>query len=344
MYIPVFGKTVAFTNFASIAVAIRTIMPFDKSSINRAANSRCFYGSCHLGFGTEYNAQINLDHPTFSPHFVNRSILQLWRWNPTSTFGTTGSACSRWRNFLPISLQDSPFVRSVFIRCNQIHDTTASSSLKILHKLLDIFRGAFARHNANDQTVLRIISHMIPVISLLTISRVIIAAVFFFLADKCPLLVELNLACSWGKTPLTHRGLPRHALQRPNHTALPYLGVRPQADWFCGLHSLRRCASKRRWLFPYQASFQITAYPFVRKTFACMCGNRASEYACFCRTNRRQLDFLRPVCRNQDIFYSGSRILKELPLFYLRNVICLWDKHLSLIRRYRQTRINFFNY
>jgi hypothetical protein len=36
--------------------------------------------------------------------------------------------------------------------------------------------------------------------------------------------------------------------------------------------------------------------------------------------------------------------LKELALFYLRNVNCIWDKHLSLIQRYRQTRINFFNY
>jgi hypothetical protein len=53
---------------------------------------------------------------------------------------------------------------------------------------------------------------------------------------------------------------------------------------------------------------------------------------------------LHHVCHNRDTFYSGNKILKELPLSYLRNVNCVWDKHLSLIRRYRQTDINFFNY
>ena len=77
MYVPVFGKTVAFTNLAGIALAIRTIMPFHESGIDPAADSLCFYGCCCLAFSVKDNTQINLDHPILSPRFVNRSILQL---------------------------------------------------------------------------------------------------------------------------------------------------------------------------------------------------------------------------------------------------------------------------
>jgi len=184
MYVPVFGKTVAFAYLTGIAVAICTIMPFHESGIDRIANRRCFYSGSHLGLTSEDHTQVNFDYPAFSSRFVNRSIFQLGRYYPPRAFRPAGFACTRWRDFLPISLQDSPFVRSILIRSNQIHDTTTSSSLKILHKLLDIFGGGFARHNANDQTVLRVISHMVPVISLATISRIIIPTVFFFPADK----------------------------------------------------------------------------------------------------------------------------------------------------------------
>jgi len=124
MYIPVFGKTVAFAYLAGIAVAIRTIMSFHESGIDRIASRRCFYSSSNLGLAAEDCRQINLDQPTFSSRFVNRSILQLWRDYPARTFRPAGLACTRRRDFLPISLQNSPFVRSIFIRSNQIHNAT----------------------------------------------------------------------------------------------------------------------------------------------------------------------------------------------------------------------------
>ena len=77
MYVPVFGKTVAFTNLAGIALAIRTIMPFHESGIDRAANSLCFYGCCRLGFSAKDNTLFFLDHPFLSARFVNRCIFHL---------------------------------------------------------------------------------------------------------------------------------------------------------------------------------------------------------------------------------------------------------------------------
>jgi len=76
MYVPVFRKTVTFTNLSSIAVAIGSIVSFDKSSVNHLANRRCLYRSFHFGFAAKDSPQINLYYSTFPAYLVNGGIFQ----------------------------------------------------------------------------------------------------------------------------------------------------------------------------------------------------------------------------------------------------------------------------
>ncbi len=65
MHIPVFGKTIAFANFSSIAIAISAVMPFYKRGVNRIAYRRGFYRSLNLGFAAKDCSQFNLNYPSF---------------------------------------------------------------------------------------------------------------------------------------------------------------------------------------------------------------------------------------------------------------------------------------
>ena len=320
MYVPVFGETVAFAYLAGIAVAIRTVMPFDESGINRFANCRCFYGRGHLDLGAKDNTQINFDYPALSPHFMNGGIFQtLWR-NTARTFRPATFACPLRLNLSPISLQNRPFIRLILIRCNQIHNTTISSFLKIKDQFLNVFRCTFARDNAYYQTVLWIISYMIPVIALLTVSRVMVITAFLLLAYKGPFLIELNLDGLWGKRQPVHREAPWRVRQPVVNNASLYFYLRRPDGLFCVLRSFQKYARAMRWLFSDQASYGTAVCLFVQKIASCMFGSTADGYGYFCRICRILSDYLRCVFRNQGIFYSDNKILKEPALSCLPNV------------------------
>ena len=325
MYVPVLRKAVTFTNLSSIAVAICTIVSFDKSSVNHLANRRCLYRSFHLGFAAKDDTQINLYHSTLPPYFVYSGIFQALCCNTPRTFGAASFARIWWRSFLAVGLQYGLFIRFILIGCHQIHNATTGSFLKIGQKFLNVFCCAFARYNADYQTMLRIISYMIPVVSLLTVSRLIVITVFFFLAHKSPFLVKLHLSGFGGKTPPTHREAPWHALRLPRHNVLPYLDVLAQDGWSYVRHNLLRYALTERPFFPQAVAARTAVCLFVRKIASCMFGSIAAGYGYFCRTSRTQSDYSRRVFQNPGIFYSDNRILKELALSCLQNVNCLWD-------------------
>jgi hypothetical protein len=332
MYVPVFRKTVTFSNFPGIAIAIGSIVPFDKSCVNHLANRRSLYRSLDLGFAAKYSSQINLNHSAFPACFVNNSIFQALAWNAARTFGTATFAGRPWRNFCSISLQNSLFIRFVLIRCNQIHNTTIGSFLKISHEFLNAFYRAFARYNADYQTMLRIISYMVPVISLLTVSRIIVVTMFFFLAYKGPFLIKLNFSGLWGKTLPTHREALWRVCRLQGYTVLPYLGVRLQDGWSYARRNFRLYGLTERSFFPQAVAVQTAVCLFAGRIASCRFGSIAAECGYFCRTSRILSDYLHRVFHNLGIFYFDNRILKELALSCLLNVNCLWDNHLSLIQ------------
>jgi len=332
MYVPVFGKTVTFSNFPGITIAIGSIMPFDKSCVNHRANRRCLYRSLNIGFAAKNSSQINLNHSAFPAGFVNSSIFQALGWNAARTFGTATFTGRPWRDFCSISLQNRLFIRFILIRCNQIHNTTIGSFLKISHEFLNVFRCAFAGYNADYQTMLRIISYMVPVISLLTVSRIVVITMFFFLAHKSPFLVKLYLIGFWGKTLPTHRGALWRVCQLQGYIVLPCLGVRLQDGWSYARRNFRRYGLTERSFFPQAVAVQTAVFLFVRRIASCMFGSIAAECGYFCHTSCILSDYLHRVYHNLGTFYFDNRILKDLALSCLLNVNCLWDKHLSLIQ------------
>ena len=61
MYVPVFRKTVTSANLSSIAVTVRAIVPFYKSSVNHITDHRGFYRSFNFSFAAKDRSQINLN-------------------------------------------------------------------------------------------------------------------------------------------------------------------------------------------------------------------------------------------------------------------------------------------
>jgi len=340
MYIPVLGKTVTFSNLPGIAVAVCAILSFYKSRVNRLADRRCLYRGLYIRFAAKYNSQFNLDYPAFPACLVNSGIFQVFSRNYTRAFRTAWFASSKRYNLFAISLQNSLFIRFILIRCNQIHNALAGSFLKIPHKFLNVFGSAFARYYTNYQTMLRVISYMIPVVSLLAVSRVVVITAFFFLAYKGPFLIKLNFCSLWGKMLPTHREVPWRVHQQGVNNALQCFYSRQPDGWFCVLHSFRKYGSAMIWPFPRQAAYGTAVYLFVQKNVSCMFGSIAAGYVYFFRIWRILLDYLNRVFRNLGTFYSDNKILKEPALSCLLKVNCLWDKHLSLIQDIGKDKLN----
>jgi len=142
MYIPVFGKIVTFSNFPGIAIAIGSIVPFDKSCVNHLANRRCLYRSLDIGFTAKYSSQINLNHSAFTPATYNLHNLQAIRnyvlWRSSGSWFSLLS-CDRPSSFskeyfisiegLPLDLNTSHNVRAI-----KIIASTPNTAIKIVKK------------------------------------------------------------------------------------------------------------------------------------------------------------------------------------------------------------------
>ena len=59
MHIPVFGKTIAFANFSSIAIAVSAVMPFYKRRVNRITYRRGFCRGLNLSLAAKDCSQFN---------------------------------------------------------------------------------------------------------------------------------------------------------------------------------------------------------------------------------------------------------------------------------------------
>src|SRR4030042_1232884 len=306
MNIPIFRETVSFANFSGGTVAIGSIVPLYKRSINHLTDRRVLYRSLHLSFTAKNCPQINLNDPAFSTSFMNSGISQAFCRNTPRTFGTTTFAGVCNCGILAVSLQNGLFIRSILIRGNQIHNVTTGSFLKIKHKFLNVFRGTFAWYNTHYQTMLRVVSYMVPVVPLSTVLRDIVITVLSFLTHKCPFLIELNLSGFRGKTLPTHREVPWHVCRQVVNNASQYFYLRQPDALFCVLRSLQKDAQTMRLLFSHQSSYETVACLFVRKTASCMFGNIAVGYGYFCRIFRILSDYLRCVFHNPGIFYSGN--------------------------------------
>ena len=154
MNVPVLRETVALSNLSSVAIAVCAVVPFYESGINRITYRRGFYGSLNFSFAAEDYSQINLHYPAFPACFVNSGVFQTLRCNAARTFGPAAFACRRRCDFLAVSLQNSLFVWFILIRCDQIHNMTTGSFLKISNKFINVLCSAFARNNTDYQAML----------------------------------------------------------------------------------------------------------------------------------------------------------------------------------------------
>jgi hypothetical protein len=112
-----------------------------------------------------------------------------------------------------------------------------------------------------------------------------------------------------------------HVYRRGVNNASQYFYLRQPDALFCEPRNLQRYARTNRWLFSPQASYGTAVCLSVRKIASCMFGSIVAGYCYFSRICRTRISYLHRVFRNPGIFYFGNRILKELALSCLLNVI-----------------------
>ena len=149
-------------------------------------------------------------------------------------------------DFLAVGLENGCFVDRVFIGRDEIHHPPVRAFLEVMDQLVHMLRRPLAGNDTHDPTVLRIKSHMIPVVALQGVAGIVGVTGFLFLAHEGPLFVELHLPGLRGKKPRTRRVSFWRAHPPADCSARPCSYSLPPADWSCARHSLRRYGPRPR--------------------------------------------------------------------------------------------------
>ncbi len=97
-------------------------------------------------------------------------------------------------------------VRRKLIAGHERRGPIAQPCLRLLDDQFGVLERPRPGNYDQDQPVLRVVGHEIPVVAALVVVGVVRITVLLLLAHERPLLVELDLAGRWGKKPRPRRG------------------------------------------------------------------------------------------------------------------------------------------
>src|SRR6185437_14322587 len=96
----------------------------------------------------------------------------------------------------------------------QLRRGAAEPTLDLTDDRMAILFGPRPGDHRQGQPVLRVVGDVIPVVPAVIVGRAVGIAVLLLLADEGPLLIELDLAGTGGKSPRARRGRPRRGDRR----------------------------------------------------------------------------------------------------------------------------------
>jgi len=214
MEVPVLGKSVRPPDLARILMPVRAIVPLDKGDVDVAAARRTTQGLLQILPAPINDSRADAHHPAPAAVFVDRRVQQSGR-RTTARFGSAADPMlAAARIGLSVDLQDRFTVRLVLIAGDQTHPPASRATVEVPHETMHILAGPLARHQGDDQLVLGIQGHMVPVVPAPLIRRVVGITLFFLFAHEGPLFVELDLLRLRGKRRPDRRAIGEHA-RRP---------------------------------------------------------------------------------------------------------------------------------
>jgi hypothetical protein len=107
----------------------------------------------------------------------------------------------------PVDFTDRLGVGRVLVTGHQAHQPSVRAPVEVLDQGLRQLCRAAADHDADDQAMLRVQGDMVPAVAAEEVVGMPLSAMLFLLADKGPLLVELDFIGPRGKKPRVHRGV-----------------------------------------------------------------------------------------------------------------------------------------
>jgi hypothetical protein len=207
MDFPVFGKTIGLSHFAAVAMSIRSVLTLNEDRVHVVADRGEGQGRHDRSHGPVDHALIDLHDPILFARLVHGRIVQafgsLFRRRRLPTAG----AFALWLNGFPVGLQDGFGVGRILVAGHQVHLPTFRPLMKILDQPVRLFFGPSAHHDAHDQAMFGVKSHVIPAVAAQVVVGIISIAVLFLFLHERPLFVELDFLGVGGKKPRVHRGV-----------------------------------------------------------------------------------------------------------------------------------------
>lgn len=213
MNIPILRKTITLPNLPAAAVAVGAVMPLDERGVDCLAARRLFRrrrarSTESLGdlfLRAEHRTIVDFRDATVFPRLVDRRINEVLRRNVKRSPRTARQTGRRRNVMFAERLQDRSFIRFPLVAGDQPGSLEIQAFGRVLDKCFRIVFRPLAVDDFQYEFVFGIQRDVIPIVAATSVRRIISVAIFLFLFDEVPLLVELNLFRLGGKAPRVRR-------------------------------------------------------------------------------------------------------------------------------------------
>lgn len=313
MNVPMLRKTIRLPHFPAVAIAVRSVLPFDERRVDLATARRRFQRGFHLLRRAEHPSIIDLRHSPLRSRFMNRRINKAWLRSVTRSSRTSSTSSPFGHSFLTERLQNRFFVRLVPVARHQSRNTEFQALSRSSDQQFRIRLRSLAVDDLQHELVLGIQGDVVPIVTASGVSRIVFVAVFLFLFHEVPLLVELNLLRFGGKRQRVHHGVVRRVPRRSVHSVRRFDNPLRSVVPSCEARFPRRDARRWRRLVVAANANRRAGFPAVRKISFCKPGNRVSECRCFSRTRFAAGYYLPRERRVSGSFYSHNKSFSSRP-------------------------------
>ena len=214
MYVPILRKTITLANLSTTTISVRTILSLHKRRVDLPATLRTFQRMSNLLFRSEHRPIVNLLHSPLHTRLMNRRIYQILRRTITRLLRSTSFAHVFLGTWVTKRFKNCLFVRLIFITRDQSRRFVFQASRRFSHQPFRILFRPLAIDHFQYEFVFGIQGNVIPVVATTSVSRIVCVAVFLFLLNEVPFLVELNLFGQQGKKPRVRREVFRNVRQQ----------------------------------------------------------------------------------------------------------------------------------
>ena len=226
MLIPVLAETIGLPIFPTVSVPVGAVEAFNKRGIDRMTDGRERQGFFQPFFGAKLQPGFDVDHPSIAARFMHRCVEQIGRRNRLG--GARSSRFTGAGDFLlyAIRREDLRSIGAVFVTGQQTHHPSSRPTLSGSYQSARLLLMPFTWYHFQHQTMLGIKSDMVPALPSILIRKTFWIAPSFFLINKGPFFIKLDLFGQGGKAPPPRHECVPHDRPPAGSDDIPYFDGR----------------------------------------------------------------------------------------------------------------------